>query len=395
MSYTPRITKLHRGLTPIYPDQDRLNFGPQLRGDIRLLTRDGSYLEFNTIDADGTVWVVSDIQGWWNIAEASIPDVERGFGDGSFEVSGRFLARDLTITGSILVTKNRRADIDLISAEARDRLAMAFNLVKNGAYLIVDEDIYKRAAFVRLSGRPDIQTVNSRGRIDFSIGLRAVDPIKYEWIESEFSQTSIFDGRYNIKVAGIEKNAQQESDFRVYNEDGIRFYEDYSLERSYSGNTNSLVSFPSKINVLNRGNNDVYCYFRIVGPLYGPATIINSTTGQTININSPSSTQVTNFYTADNTKTTFDVGQTGNLSRVLSSDQFLDINTKTREVRAGLYIDGVSVQGENSNRGLLDPFIDWIYLQPGTNKIEFADSGAEFEEITATLEIYWRSGWIG
>jgi hypothetical protein len=341
------------------------------------------------------VWVVSDIQGWWNIAEASIPDVERGFGDGSFEVSGRFLARDLTLTGSILVTKNRRADIDLISAEARDRLAMAFNLVKNGAYLIVDEDIYKRAAFVRLSGRPDIQTVNSRGRIDFSIGLRAVDPIKYEWIESEFSQTSIFDGRYNIKVAGIEKNAQQESDFRVYNEDGIRFYEDYSLERSYSGNTNSLVSFPSKINVLNRGNNDVYCYFRIVGPLYGPATIINSTTGQTININSPSTTQVTNFYTASNTKTTFDVGQTGNLSRVLSSDQFLDINTKTREVRAGLYIDGVSVQGENSNRGLLDPFIDWIYLQPGTNKIEFADSGAEFEEITATLEIYWRSGWIG
>lgn len=395
MSYTNNITKLHRGLTPIYPDQDRLNFGPQLRGDIRLLTRDGSYLEFNTIDADGTVWVVSDIQGWWNIAEASIPDVERGFGDGSFEVSGRFLARDLTITGSILVTKNRRADIDLISAEARDRLAMAFNLVKNGAYLIVDEDIYKRAAFVRLSGRPDIQTVNSRGRIDFSIGLRAVDPIKYEWIESEFSQTSIFDGRYNIKVAGIEKNAQQESDFRVYNEDGIRFYEDYSLERSYSGNTNSLVSFPSKINVLNRGNNDVYCYFRIVGPLYGPATIINSTTGQTININSPSTTQVTNFYIASNTKTTFDVGQTGNLSRVLSSDQFLDINTKTREVRAGLYIDGVSVQGENSNRGLLDPFIDWIYLQPGTNKIEFADSGAEFEEITATLEIYWRSGWIG
>jgi hypothetical protein len=58
-------------------------------------------------------------------------------------------------------------------------------------------------------------------------------------------------------------------------------------------------------------------------------------------------------------------------------------------------VDGVATQGEASNRGLLDPFIDWIYLQPGTNKIEFADSGAEFEETTATLEIYWRSGWIG
>jgi hypothetical protein len=395
MSYTSNITKLHRGLTPIYPDQDRLNFGPQLRGDIRLLLQDDTYLEFNTIDTDGTVWVISDIDGWWNLAEASIPDVERGFGDGSFEVSGRFLARDMTLKGSILVTKNTRADIDLISAEARDRLTLAFNLVKNGAYLVVDEDIYKRASFVRLSGRPDISTVNSRGRIDFSIGLRAVDPLKYEWIESEFSQDSIYNGRYNVETAGIEKSNQTETDFRVYDYSEDRGYDSYEQVRAYAGNTNSLVSYPAQVNILNRGNNNVYCYFRVSGPLYGPATIINSTTNQTININSPSSSQVTNFYTADNTKNTFNVGQTGNLARVLSVDEFLDIDTKTREVRAGLYIDGKATQGESSSRGLLDPFIDWIYLQPGTNKIEFADSGAEFEETTATLEIYWRSGWIG
>jgi hypothetical protein len=395
MSYTNNITKLHRGLTPIYPDQDRLSFGPQLRGDIRLLLQDNSYLEFNTIDTDGTVWVVSDIEGWWNLAEASIPDVERGFGDGSFEVSGRFLARDLTITGSILVTKNTRSQIDLISAEARDRLTLAFNLVKNGAFLIVDEDIYKRACFVRLSGRPNIQTVNSRGRIDFSIGLRAVDPLKYEWIDSEFAQTTIFNGRYNVEIAGIEKDNQTETDFRVYDYSEERGYDSYEQARVYSGNTNSLISFPSKVNVLNRGNNLVYCYFRVVGPLYGPATIKNSTTGQVININSPSSSQVTNYYTSGNTKNTFNVGETGDSIRVLSQEQFLDIDTKSREVRAGIYLDGVPVQGEASNRGLLDPFIDWIYLQPGTNKIEFADSGAEFEETTATLEIYWRSGWIG
>ena len=395
MSYTTDITKLHRGLTPIYPDQDRLNFGPQLRADIRLLLQDNSYLEFNTIDTDGTVWVISDIEGWWNLAEASIPDVERGFGDGSFEVSGRFLARDLTLTGSILVTKDTRAEIDLISAEARDRLTLAFNLVKNGAYLIVDEDVYKRASFVRLSGRPDISTVNSRGRIDFSIGLRAVDPIKYEWIESEFSQTNIYNGRYNIEIAGVEKSNQTETDFRLYGYDETRGYDNYEQVRAYGGNKNTLISYPSEVSILNRGNNLVYCYFRIAGPLYGPATIINSSTGQTISINSPSASQITNYYTADNTRTTFNVGQTGNTSRVVSEDEFLDIDTKSREVRAGLYVDGVATLGEASNRGLLDPFIDWIYLQPGTNKIEFADSGAEFEETTATLEIYWRSGWIG
>ena len=395
MSYTPNITKLHRGLTPIYPDQDRLNFGPQLRSDIRLLLQDNSYLEFNTVDTDGTVWVISDIQGWWNLAEASIPDVERGFGDGSFEVSGRFLARDLTITGSILVTKNTRAEIDLISAEARDRLTLAFNLVKNGAFLIVDEDIYKRAAFVRLSGRPDIQTVNSRGRIDFSIGLRAVDPLKYEWIESEFSQSDIYNGRYNIEIAGIEKDTQSETDFRLYNYSEERGYDSYEQVRAYAGNTNSLISFPSKVNVLNRGNNLVYCYFRIVGPLYGPATIKNSTTSQVISIVTPSTSQVTNYYMSGNTKNTFNVGVSGTAPRVLTANEFIDIDTKTREVRAGTYVEDVPTRGEASNRGLLDPFIDWIYLQPGTNKIEFADSGAEFEETTATLEIYWRSGWIG
>jgi len=395
MSYTPNITKLHRGLTPIYPEQDRLNFGPQLRADIRLLLEDNSYLEFNTIDTDGTVWVVSDIDGWWNLAEASIPDVERGFGDGSFEVSGRFLARDLTITGSILVTKSTRSQIDLISAEARDRLTLAFNLVKNGAYLIVDEDIYKRASFVRLSGRPSISTVNSRGRIDFSIGLRAVDPIKYEWIDSEFAEANIFNGRYNLEIAGVERSNQTETDFRPYDSSEERGYDSYEQVRAYSGNPNSLVPYPSQVNILNRGNNIVYCYFRIVGPLYGPATIINSSTGQTISINSPSASQITNYYTSGNSKNTFNVGQTGDAVRVLSADEFLDIDTKSREVRAGVYIDGVATQGEASNRGLLDPFIDWIYLQPGTNKIEFADSGAEFEETTATLEIYWRSGWIG
>jgi hypothetical protein len=395
MSYTDNITKLHRGLTPIYADQDRLNFGPQLRSDIRLLLQDNSYLQFNTIDADGTVWVISDIEGWWNLAEAAIPDVERGFGDGSFEVSGRFLARDLTITGSILVTKSTRSQIDIISAEARDRLTLAFNLVKNGAFLIVDEDVYKRASFVRLSGRPEISTVNSRGRIDFSIGLRAVDPIKYEWIESEFAQTDIFNGRYNLEIAGVEKSNQTETDFRLYDYDGTRSYDNYEGVRAYSGNKNSLISYPSQVNVLNRGNNIVYCYFRIVGPLYGPATIKNSTTGQAISINSPSTSQITNYYTSGNTRNTFNVGQTGAGLRVLSEDEFLDIDTKSREVRAGLYLEDGATLGEASNRGLLDPFIDWIYLQPGTNKIEFADSGAEFEETTATLEIYWRSGWIG
>jgi hypothetical protein len=476
MTYNAKFTKLHRGLTPINPDQDRIQYGPQLNADIRLLLPDNSYLTLNTIDTDGSVWVISDIEGWWNIAEPSIPDVPRGFGDGSFDVTGRFLARDLVVKGSVLVTKNNREDIGYASAEARERLTTAFNLVKRGAYLIVDEDIYKRASYVRLSGRPDISTVNSRGRIDFSIGLRAVDPIKYEWIDSTFSETAIYDGRYRIEIAGITKETLTQSDYNIYDPyTGQSSYSEYSgysgvitasgtssattlttstdytvegfpffaagqdiyssggylknskvntatsttvtfsnpltgspssqpfilnpreenRTRSYLGNTASRISYPSKVNILNRGNNNVFCYFRIKGPLYGPATITNTTTGQVITISAPTSSLYTGSYVLDGSTISFSVGTVGDLAKVLNQNNYLDIDTKNREIRAGQFVDGVSHESAKSARGLLDPFIDWIYLQPGSNQIVFADSGAEFEEVTATLEIYWRSGWIG
>lgn len=41
-----------------------------------------------------------------------------------------------------------------------------------------------KTSYVRISGRPEINTVSARGRTDFSIGLRAADPIKYELVGS-------------------------------------------------------------------------------------------------------------------------------------------------------------------------------------------------------------------
>ncbi len=41
-----------------------------------------------------------------------------------------------------------------------------------------------KTSIVRISGRPQIETVNARGRTNFSIGLKAADPIKYEYYEN-------------------------------------------------------------------------------------------------------------------------------------------------------------------------------------------------------------------
>ena len=44
---------------------------------------------------------------------------------------------------------------------------------------------------MRLSGKPIIRNVNARGRLDFSVGLKAADPIKYEYLENTYRTATI------------------------------------------------------------------------------------------------------------------------------------------------------------------------------------------------------------
>ena len=394
MTYNAKLTALHKGLTPIYPDQDRINFAPKLAEDIRIVLEDSTQMNFNKIytaadtdfpDLENTVWVVSDIDGWWNLSDSSVPDIPRGFGDGSFDVSGRLLPRDLTITGSILINESSPALIAEKSAAVRKRLLEAFSLVKRSTWLIVDEDEYKRAAYVRLSGRPEVSTVNSRGRIDFSIGLRAPDPVKYEWLDAIppeliVGSASVIDGngyQYSYINSGSLAGGYRlynydtttdDNSYRTYNYDTTTPANSY---REYSGNVSLGGGGASSTTIYNYGNSNVYCLFRVVGPLYGPAVIENYTTGQTINI----------LAAADPA-----------IPIMTDSTVYLDIDTKKREVILGSYATG-SFSG--SSRALLEPLVDWIYLQPGENTIYYSDDGLTSEEFFSTMQIYWRSGWIG
>jgi hypothetical protein len=83
-----------RGLTPL--PQPHLT-GMKLKADIVL----GDFV-FNTIDEYGVTWVITDIEGWWQHPEPDMPDIPRGFGDGSYDVKGRYQARMITLTGSFL-----------------------------------------------------------------------------------------------------------------------------------------------------------------------------------------------------------------------------------------------------------------------------------------------------
>ena len=214
-----------RGLIPL--PQPHLT-GMKLQGDIAL----GEFL-FNTIDEYGVVWVVTDIAGWWQHPEPNMPDIPRGFGDGSYDIKGRYQARIVTLTGSFLTPSP-----SLVEA-ARDRLIAATNLVYRGAWLKTGiESDNKRSSFVRLSGAPSIQTVTARGRTDFSIGLKAADPIKYAWNDSDP------DGYERVEIPA----------------------------------TNRTTGATGVETITNIGNVDVPVNFEISGPITGPARIYNRTT---------------------------------------------------------------------------------------------------------------------
>lgn len=149
--------------------------GLKLKADIAI-----NGLTLNTIDENSVVWIVSEIDGWWTLPESELPDLPRGWGDGSYDAIGRWATRLITLSGSFLPQKPEDALV------ARNKLLEAITLIKIGGWLTVYEDPLSdnpRGAYVRLSGVPQITSVNARGRHDFSIGLKAVDPTKYEYID--------------------------------------------------------------------------------------------------------------------------------------------------------------------------------------------------------------------
>lgn len=357
--------------------------GMKLQADISL-----NNFIFNTVDEYGVVWVVTDIGGWWQHPSPEIPEVSRGWGDGSYDVKGKYNARDITFEGVILTP-----DPSLLAA-ARDRFVAATNLVYTGAWLKTDEGSYTKASYVRLSGGPEIQTVNARGRTEFSIGLRAADPIKYKW----------------------------------NTEDSIYGYENVLIPCQAS----SPAADGTEI-IENEGNYPVSVYLTITGPLVGPTVISNDTAeelitvtgtlrdvttktidnrGLTDNLVTVSTTATHGLVVGDvvtisglgspysgevvvlsvPTTSTFTYGATGSNVAYGAGSGTLTYGPDTLEINT--YDRSVFLNGEYLGaRAKLEVYNDWINLYPGNNIISFYDAGSTVSS-TATLSVDYRSGWL-
>jgi hypothetical protein len=136
-----------------------------------------------------------------------------------------------------------------------------FDLVYSGAWLFVKESTIK-AAYVRLEGQPEFTIKNARGRIDFTVTLRAVNPIKFDWYnyvnKNYTTWPPVFDPTDQTKIGYTIKTST----------DAVN-----PITIDGSGNT-----------IVNQGNTPVGAIFSITGPMTAPATITNTTTGTSIKI---------------------------------------------------------------------------------------------------------------
>ncbi len=340
---------------------------------------------FNCIDDYGVLWVITNIKGWWNPPAPEMPDIKRGWDDGIYDVKGRFNARDLTLEGSILVPSPS------MMPDARRRLVKAITLVRTGAWLKTNESPTK-ASYVRLSGEPQFETVNARGRVNFSIGLRSADPIKYSWNSADP------DGYTVVAIPA----------------------------KSTSPSRTGLAT------ATNVGDYEVSCYISVLGPLTGPANIVNTTTNEAITIVGSLrglTTKTVNTKAISNSLATIGttaahglvIGDTVTISAMgapydgvqvidgvptTTSFQFVISSANVSQVAAtgtvtygpdlleiDTYNRDVFLNGEFTNARLkLEVYNDWIKLQPGANALSFYDNGNA--NSTAALTVDFRSGWL-
>jgi len=337
-------------------------------------------LVLNTIDEDGTVWVCTDIDGWWGQADPEIPDIPRGTEDGSYDVEGRTKARVINLNG-FFIPKDTESSL----SAAIDRLVTATNIIRTGGWLQTHESPTK-AAWVRMSSRPSVKTTNARGRTEFQITLRAGDPIKYHWNDQdsngftnlEFEAANILGYADNIGTATVTGmfsiTGPAGAGTRIYNS---ATNETMTLQYALRGA--GLVADASQVEA-----KDGVATIRTTAPhnlrVGDEVTLLNMVIPFSQSDDIRTVTAVSDVYpysfSFEIDTDDIDLMSTGGQVRLMNDD-VLVIDTYNR---------AVTYNGETSgHRNRLTTLTDWIHFAPGVNILEFYDDVTQVEVINKQL----------
>jgi hypothetical protein len=341
--------------------------GLPLRADVLI-----DDLVLNTIDEDDTLWVCTDIDGWWGGSAPEFPAVPRGTDDGDFDMGGRYEARVITIKGVFFPANEQQLQ------RARDRLIGATNLVRRGAWFRTNENPTK-AAFVRLSGKVLMQTVNARGKTEFSIMLKAADPIRYGWNDNDnegITSVVIPEGTTRSLVVNNQGTAAVQGTIILTGPMGggstvtnIRTAESLRLLRPLRGA--SLVAAPTRMSIVMGAASlelatpsDLEVGDKIIVTGLGfPFDTMNDPVTVTGVSNNRAPYLVT--YKIDAPDRPFvNAPATGGIR--LAAPDVLAIDTYEKSVT----FNGVSI----GNRSRIDTLVDWIQFMPGDNELILHDT---------------------
>lgn len=152
-------------------------------------------LLLNHRDDNGTIWLCTNVEGWWTTPPAEIPDVPKPFWDGSLLTTGRYLSRTVTISGCFippdasLVWYNRQALIQ-VSAIVRGvgLLAMCGNETSTMNNETTPYDPFldpPKMAIIQSADTPLIETTRPNGFTQFSLSFRCVYATKISVYERD------------------------------------------------------------------------------------------------------------------------------------------------------------------------------------------------------------------
>ena len=186
-------------------------------------------LPFSNVDELGNRWIITDIDGWWDLPPMSMGEVDRAYSeDGSYYEPGRFSSRALRLTGRIIPPNNDGNSANLARKELNRRLML---VRKTGLLQVLESPELGggKQAEVVVRARPLLKPEKLNGVIDFDLQFRAPDPRKYSvamrTVEAFLTGSSTGSGRvyglvYNRTYVGAQSNntakVLNEGDYNTY-----------------------------------------------------------------------------------------------------------------------------------------------------------------------------------
>lgn len=376
-------------------------------------------LLLNHRDNNNTIWLCTNIEGWWTLPPSEIPDVPRPYWDGSMLTTGRYLARTITISGVFmpphpsLVWYNRDALLRVSSAvRGVGLLAMCGNEDPVISHATTPDHPFldpPKMTLIQTNDVPLIETVKANGFTQFELSFRCVNPTKISVYEKQKTiPVENDDIVRKRRYKAISQPASAGGQTTEYAE--VLRVEDSAAKRHYSElkevNLDALIEDEefTELNPPTRppGMSDA-AYQRLVDA-YVDQYYDSKTSLKTIVLHNAGNYFASpTFVFAEITGATPDALLT---VRNLTTEETLQIQRSVTEGRQLVIDTGMRRVGEVDpetsavswkwdDRNYMTLASQWITLAPGDNTIIVSRPTGQGVKVPTLPRVYWRDTWIG